>query len=145
MERRFNNVSFPFSSHLNWTETNRNGNFFCPLLQEECGDHVMPLMGGCWLPSLANGTLGTLTSSMITCGVNGNTGETLQRRLTACVQGKEAQNHMLFTGIRTCMTLWHKQKFIRLRYILAVKKKAQYEVHSNDKFKIRVHQYHEPR
>ena len=65
----------------------------------------MPLMGGCWLPSLANGTLGTLTSSMITCGVNGNTGETLQRRLTACVQGKEAQNHMLFTGIRTCMTL----------------------------------------
>ena len=71
----------------------------------------------------------TLTSSMITCGVNSNPGETLQCRLTACVQGKETQNHMLFTGIRTCMTLWHKWKFISLKYILAVKKKAQYEVH----------------
>jgi len=63
----------------------------------------MPLMGARWLQSLATGTLGTLTSSMITCGVNGNTGETLQCRLTARKRGTES--HVVYCNTYMCDTL----------------------------------------
>ena len=92
----------------------------------------MPLMGARWLPSLATGTLGTLTSSMITCGMDGNAGVTLLQYLIASLHRKETQSHMLFTALH--MTLLHKDLLHKAGTHTSSPKHLNYEFKNNSMF-----------